>query len=94
MKTNNKLVLGFFGFGVVGEGVYKVIGQTPSLSARIKKVCIKNPDKPRNAPRELFTTDANELLNDPEINIIVEMINDSDAAFNIVSTAMKTGKMW
>jgi len=92
MKTNNKLVLGFFGFGVVGEGVYKVIGQTPSLSARIKKVCIKNPDKPRNAPRELFTTDANELLNDPEINIIVEMINDSDAAFNIVSTAMKYGK--
>lgn len=92
MKKKDKLTLGFFGFGVVGEGVYNVLGQTPSLRASIKKVCIKNPHKHRNAPAELFTTDADELLNDPEINIIVEMINDSNAAFRIVSTAMKNGK--
>ncbi len=92
MNNDKKLVLGFFGFGVVGEGVYNVIGQTPSLRATIKKVCIKNPDKPRNAPSHLFTTHADELLNDPEINIIVEMIDDADAAFRIVSTAMKNGK--
>ena len=66
--------------------------QTPSLKATIKKVCIKNPGKKRNAPASLFTTDRNELLNDPEINVIVEVINESEPAFRIVSTALKNGK--
>lgn len=92
MGSDKKLVLGFFGFGVVGEGVYSVLGKTDSLRASVKKVCIKNISKKRNAPQELFTDDASELLNDPEINVIVEMIDDADAAFNIVSTALKNGK--
>jgi homoserine dehydrogenase len=81
-----------FGFGVVGEGLYKVLKQTPSLSASIKKVCIKNPGKKRNAQDELFTTDKNELLEDKEINVIVEVIDDSVAAFDIVKTALKNKK--
>ena len=92
METDKKLVLGFFGFGVVGEGVYSVLGKTPSLQATVKKVCIKNIGKKRNAPQELFTDDASVLIDDPEINIIVEMIDDADAAFAIVSRAMKNGK--
>ena len=68
METYKKLVLGIFGFGVVGEGLYKVLNQTPSLNATIKKVCIKNSYKKRNAPAELFTADKQILLNDPEIN--------------------------
>jgi len=45
METHKKLVLGIFGFGVVGEGLYKVLNQTASLNATIKKVCIKNSYK-------------------------------------------------
>ena len=81
-----------FGFGVVGEGLYKVLHQTPSLQASIKKVCIKHPGKQRSAPESLFTTDAELLLNDEEINVIVEVIDDADAAFVITSTALKNGK--
>lgn len=92
MSTNKKLVIGLFGFGVVGEGLYKVLQQTTSLNATIKKVCIKNPTKKRNAPDELFTTDKKELLNDDEINVIVEVINESEPAFEIVSAALKNGK--
>jgi len=92
MSVHRQLTIGLFGFGVVGEGLYKILQQTPSLKARIKKVCIKHPDKKRNAPDELFTTDKNILLNDPEINVIVEVINETDAAFAIVSTALKNGK--
>jgi len=92
METHKQLTIGLFGFGVVGEGLYKVLQQTPSLKASIKRVCIKNPDKKRNAPDELFTTDKNLLLNDPEINVIVEVINESEPAFEIVSTALKNGK--
>ena len=89
---HKKLVIGLFGFGVVGEGLYKALQQTSSLNATIKKVCIKHPGKKRNAPEELFTTDKDVLLNDEEINVIVEVINESEPAFEIVSTALLKGK--
>ncbi len=92
MEAHRQLSIGLFGFGVVGEGLYQVLKQTPSLQATIKKVCIKNADKKRNAPASLFTTDRFALLNDPEINVIVEVINESGPAFEIVSTALKNGK--
>ena len=92
MDTHKKLTIGLFGFGVVGEGLYRVLQQTPSLKATIKKVCIRKPAKKRNAPDSLFTTNKDELLNDPEINVIVEVIDDADAAFAIVSTALRNGK--
>src|ERR1051326_1375062 len=92
MGTDKKLIICLFGFGVVGEGLYRVLHQTPSLKAEIRKVCIKHPGKKRNAPDELFTTNKNDLLYDNEINVIVEVINDSDAAFEIVHTAFKNGK--
>ncbi|HET9277255.1 MAG TPA: homoserine dehydrogenase, partial [Flavitalea sp.] len=89
---NKVLQIGLFGFGVVGEGLYKILQQTPSLHANISRVCIKNPYKKRNAPGELFTTERDELLYDPNINVIVEVIDDSVAAFEIISTALKNGK--
>ncbi|MDQ2718973.1 MAG: homoserine dehydrogenase [Bacteroidota bacterium] len=92
MEKHKKLVLGVFGFGVVGEGLYKVLQQTPSLNATIKKVGIKHSGKRRNAPDELFTSDKNILLDDPEINVIVELIDDADAAFEIVRAAFLNGK--
>lgn len=92
MGAEKTLVIGMFGFGVVGEGLYKVLKQTPSLKASIKKVCIKNTQKKRNAPAELFTSEKNDLLFDPEINVIVEVINDSVAGYEIVTTALKNGK--
>lgn len=91
-QYHTALSIGLFGFGVVGEGLYKVLQQTPSLNAHIKKVCIKNPGKSRSAPAELFTTDRNTLLNDESINVIVEVIDDADAAFEIVKTALLGGK--
>jgi homoserine dehydrogenase len=92
METHKKLTIGLFGFGVVGEGLYRILQQTPSLRATIKKVCIKHPGKKRNAPEDLFTTDKDQLLNDPDINVIVEVINESAPAFEIVSAALKNGK--
>lgn len=92
MDTHKKLTIGLFGFGVVGEGLYRVLQQTSSLSAEIKKVCIKDAHKKRNAPASLFTTERDEILNDPEINVVVEVINESEPAFYIVSNALKNGK--
>ncbi|SFC71073.1 homoserine dehydrogenase [Parapedobacter composti] len=88
---NNKLTLGIFGFGVVGQGLYDII-KTKNLNLAIKRFVIKHPDKKRSLPAELFTTDANAVLDDPEINTVVELIDDADAAFDIVSRALKSGK--
>lgn len=92
MDAHKQLRIGLFGFGVVGEGLYRILQQTPSLRATIKKVCIKHPGKKRNAPEDLFTTDKFELLNDPDINVIVEVINETEPAFDIVTTALRNGK--
>ena len=92
IQNQNKLVIGLLGFGVVGEGLYKVLADTPGLNAAIRKVCIRQAEKPRNAPAELFTTNAAELLEDEEINVVVELIDDAVAAYEIVTTALKSGK--
>ncbi|MEN9686746.1 MAG: hypothetical protein RLZZ28_2532 [Bacteroidota bacterium] len=92
MDTHKQLTIGLFGFGVVGEGLYKVLQQTPSLKAGIKKVCIKNPGKERNAPAALFTTQKEDILLDEDINVVVEVIDDANAAFEIVSIALRNGK--
>ncbi|TZF84828.1 homoserine dehydrogenase [Pedobacter sp. BS3] len=88
---SKKLTLGIFGFGVVGQGLHDIL-KTKDLNIELKKIAIKNPEKERSLPGELFTTRAEVLLNDPEINTIVELINDADAAFDIVSTALANGK--
>jgi homoserine dehydrogenase len=97
MSNNNtaatkELVIGLFGFGVVGEGLYKVLKQTPSLNTSIKRIVIKHPDKKRNAPENIFTQLADEVLNDDSINVVVELIDDADAAYYIVTNALKKGK--
>lgn len=84
--------IGLFGFGVVGEGIYKVLNKKPQLAAHIKKVVIKQKDKERNAPRRLFTTHSDTVLEDPSIDLIVELIDDAKAALDISLKAMNNKK--
>jgi homoserine dehydrogenase len=90
--STNKLCIGLFGFGVVGKGLYDVLHSTPTLQASINKICIKNIDKKRSLSAEHFTDNANTLLDDENINVIVELIDDADAAFVIVKKALQSGK--
>jgi len=92
MTYDKKLIIGLFGFGVVGEGIYRVLKQTPTLNAEIKRICIKHPAKKRNAPSALFTTEAETILNDSEINVVVELIDDAEAAWHIVASSLGSGK--
>lgn len=90
MKKNIKL--GVFGFGCVGQGLYSVLHQTRGITAEIKKICIKHPDKKRPIDASFFTTNRDDILNDPEIDVVVELIDEVDAAFEIVSSALKKRK--
>jgi homoserine dehydrogenase len=91
-EQQKQLNIGLFGFGVVGAGLYKVLEHTPTLNAKIKKICIRHPHKKREAPGHLFTTDAAELLLDEDINVIIELIDDAEAAYHIVTTALGSKK--
>src|SRR5688572_8662106 len=86
------LTLGLFGFGCVGQGLYHVLDETPGIKAEIRKICVKNRNKPRTLDEALFTFDKEEILNDPSIDVVVELIDDADAAFNIVKAALQKGK--
>ena len=90
--SRKKLNIGLFGFGCVGFGLYEVLEKTPGLKANIKNICIKDKNKVREIGIENFTFDKNDILNDEDINVVVELIDDADAAFEIVSVALKKGK--
>lgn len=91
-KSNGKLVIGLFGFGVVGQGLYKVLQEVQTADAVIKSICIKHKEKQRSLDLERFTFNPDDLLNDPEINLIVELIDDAEAAYQIVRSALLNGK--
>lgn len=90
--SRKKLNIGLFGFGCVGFGLYEVLQKTPGLKSNIKNICVKDKDKKREIDAENFTFNKEDIFNDPEINVIVELIDDADAAYEIVTRALKSGK--
>jgi len=88
---SKRLTIGLFGFGVVGQGLHDIIS-TKDLNIEIKTIAIKNPEKERILPDHLFTTNQDDILNDSDINTVIELINDADAAYEIVGRALKSGK--
>ena len=87
-----QLNIGIFGFGCVGQGLYFAIENSTGFTTSIKKIVVKNKDKKRSIDEACFSFDKNDILNDDEINVVVELIDDADEAFNIVSAAIKKGK--
>jgi homoserine dehydrogenase len=90
--TQEKLRIGLFGYGCVGQGLHDVLNSSKGFKADIVKICVKDPSKKRRIPMSNFTFDKNEILNDSSINLVVELIDDADEAFNIVTAAMRGGK--
>ncbi|HLP54142.1 MAG TPA: homoserine dehydrogenase [Fluviicola sp.] len=87
-----QLTIGLFGFGCVGTGLYEVLNQTSLLQARIKHIVVKDAAKKRQIDASYFSYDAEVILGDDEVNVVVELINDSDAAYVIVKRALESGK--
>jgi homoserine dehydrogenase len=90
--TREKLRIGMFGYGCVGQGLHDVLNSSKGFKADIVRICVKDRTKKRRIPMENFTFDKNDILNDPSINLVVELIDDADEAYNIVKTAMMGGK--
>ena len=90
---DNKIRIGLFGFGVVGQGIYQVVSKAPNAHAEIRRICVRNLAKPRSveAPGELFTDRVADILDDPGIDLIVEVIDNADASYKIVCDALRRG---
>ncbi|MDE6217800.1 MAG: homoserine dehydrogenase [Muribaculaceae bacterium] len=93
MGNAKNIKIGLFGFGTVGQGIYQVLQRSRNVHAEIKKVCVRDINKSRDieVPADLLTDSALDILNDTEIDLIVEVIDDADAAFAIASAALKKG---
>ncbi|NVK86446.1 MAG: homoserine dehydrogenase, partial [Cytophagia bacterium] len=89
MKNIN---IGLFGFGCVGQGLYETLNNSKNFAGQITKICIKNPEKKRKLASDLFTTSRDEVINNPSIDIVVELIDDAEAALAIVVDSLKAGK--
>jgi homoserine dehydrogenase len=97
-----KLVkVGVIGFGVVGTGTIKIllnqrelIKKRTGIDIILKKVADKDIERPReiNLPKEILTTDAWEIIKDPEIDIVVELVGGTTIAKEFIIEALKNGK--
>jgi len=90
--TREKLKIGLFGYGCVGQGLHDVLNSSSGFKADIVRICVKDRTKKRRIPMSNFTFEKDDILNDPSINLVVELIDDADEAFKIVTAAMKNGK--
>lgn len=89
---SKKLKIGLFGFGCVGQGLYHVLNKSTGFKADIKKIVVKDKTKQRQVEAGLISYDKWDVLNDPEIDVVVELIDNADDAFEIVSEALKRKK--
>ncbi|MBR6655116.1 MAG: homoserine dehydrogenase [Alistipes sp.] len=87
---NKQLTIGMFGFGNVGRGLYDVLNTISSKEAIIKRVCVRDITKQRGVKID-FTDNADDIFADKDINLIVELIDDAEAAYHIVKRALQSG---
>lgn len=92
LPEQDKLNIGLFGFGCVGQGLYDVLNHSQSLKAEIGKICVKDKNKPRSIESKYFTYESTEVLKNDEHNLIVELIDDAHAALEIVAGSLLKGK--
>lgn len=86
-----KLNIGLYGFGVVGQGLYEVLQNSKTVDAEIVSICVKQ-DKVRTVRQSLITRDQTKIIKNKEVNIVVELIDDAGDAYRIVKEALLAGK--
>ncbi|TFJ44098.1 homoserine dehydrogenase [Carnobacterium divergens] len=98
---NKQIQVGMLGFGTVGSGVIRIlkdhnakIRQVTGEEISVKKVLVRDIEKNRGEISEgiQLTTNEDEVLADPEINVILEVMGSIDSAKMYITKALKAGK--
>lgn len=93
--------IGLLGCGIVGSAVVRIltensqeVTQAVGTQIEIKKVAVRNLSKDRDVPlpKSIFTNDPHEVVNDPDVQILVEVMGGIEPARSLLLDAMKSGK--
>ena len=96
-----KINIGLIGFGNVGSGVVKILrdkrsllSEKTGLDIEIKKICDQDISSRRNvsADKSLLTRNPKEIIDDPAIDIVVELIGGVHPAKEYICEALRKGK--
>ena len=90
------------GFGTVGSGVYRILTENrkdlmhrENLDITVKRILVRDFEHEPNlhlAPMSIFTTDYSDILNDPEISVVVECMGGVEPARTFILDALSRGK--
>ncbi|MCL4465836.1 MAG: homoserine dehydrogenase [Chloroflexi bacterium] len=94
------VVLGLLGLGTIGGGVWQALaGQSDLLAERVGravvvgKALVRDLAKPHpGVPPDLLTTDPREVVGDPRIGIVVEVLGGEHPAYELVKQALLSGQ--
>ena len=102
MSTEGRVIgVGLLGLGTVGSAVYDLLDDMAEEFVRrfdirfdVKKVLVRNMEKRRSVqvPDLKFTSDIDEVLGDPEVKMVVEVMGGVESTFGHVSKAIRTGR--
>ena len=99
---NREIGIGLAGFGTVGAGVYKNLARNGALLEQrlgvrfvVQRIAVRNLQKRRDspAPTELLTTCPDDLLSDPKVQVVVELMGGIDIPLQFVKKAIEAGKI-
>lgn len=91
--------VGILGFGTVGSAAFRMLQENKQqiyrrvgASIEVVRVGIRDAGKSRTAPSELFTTDLESIVDDPSIDVILELMGGVKPAGALVERALQKGK--
>jgi homoserine dehydrogenase len=96
-----KIGVGLVGWGTVGCGVVEVLRENAGViesrlgvPLELRRVADRDIERQRPVavPRELLTTNVDDILRDPDIQIVVELIGGLKAAKTVICSALESGK--
>lgn len=86
-----RVVLGMIGLGTVGSGVVRLLSQHKHMF--LKRIAVKDASKERDVkPGCEVTTDVRELIDDPEIEVLVEVMGGEQPALSYIEAALNKRK--
>jgi len=100
-RSTRTLRIGLFGLGVVGSGVWRMLEakrdefyERFGIGVEIAGICVRDRYKEREAdlPRDIIKENADELLADESIDVIIELIGGRYEALDVIERALKSRK--
>ncbi|MGH2350477.1 MAG: homoserine dehydrogenase [Chloroflexota bacterium] len=99
--TTSPIRVGLLGFGVVGGGVARLLAQKSTAIAEetgrsmvVQRVLVRDPSRVRRVelPPGCVTTNASAILDDPEIDVVVELMGGTTPAAEYIRRAIRNRK--